>query len=126
MRIAALAACLALACTPALAQSRGSLHSWTGTSLRYPLPTFPDCRAVVVVEASTFNGAINVELRNNGPAAVRVTLEARLYGAPPAVSGVATLAFRPGQAAGRQLMTTTARDFTGSVLDLRLTSCERI
>jgi hypothetical protein len=126
MRIANLATCLALACSPALAENHGRIHTWTGTSLRYPIPSFRDCRALVMVEASSFNGAVNVELRNNGPVAVGVTLEARLYGAPPAVSGVVNMSFRPGQASGRRLMTTTARDLTGSVLDLRITSCDRL
>ena len=125
MRLAALAACLALACTPALAQSRGSLHTWAGPNLRYAFPTFPDCREVVVVEASSFSGVVRVDLRNNSSVPIEITIEGQIHGAPPAVRGVATITFRPGQVAGRALMTTTARDLTGSTLEVRVIGCHR-
>jgi hypothetical protein len=115
-----LALCLALAATPALAQSTN--RSWTDDALRYTPSSVEGCN-VAVMEASNSKNQVSVWLRNGGSRTVSFTLSGELAGNGKRSIGTATTTLIPGRNLSLRLMHPYAGALQGSILTPRGSAC---
>jgi hypothetical protein len=115
-----LALCLALAATPALAQSTN--RSWTGDALRYTPSSVEGCN-VAVMEASNSKNQVSVWLRNGGSRTVSFTLSGELAGNGQRSIATATTRLSPGHNTSVRMMRPFNGSLAGSILTLRGSAC---